>query len=58
MESTESATPNKDPRKTGPALREILAPVHAEGRALPDTDKELDALFESAREEVRKQAKE
>lgn len=38
--------------ETRPTLRQILAPVHAEGRALPDSDAELDALFDSTREEV------
>jgi hypothetical protein len=34
------------------SLRQILAPVHAEGRALPDTDEDLEAMFEEARNEV------
>jgi Arc/MetJ-type ribon-helix-helix transcriptional regulator len=33
-------------------LAEILAPIHASTRDMPDTDDELDALFDQARDEV------
>ena len=39
----------------GPSLRQILAPVHEQGRTITESDEELDSLFDSARDEVYKE---
>jgi hypothetical protein len=35
-----------------PTFRQILAPMHAQGRELPDTEEELDVFFDKVRDEV------
>lgn len=42
----------KDVLGHGRTFREILAPVHAANRTLPDTDEELNTFFNEVRDEV------